>query len=90
MRLTSKDYQSIAKLIEVGRGSIEYTKDGEVLFIDYDYDEEGYVEDDYLNGTGGYVVTGRSLIVEAAESYDSEGEATENDFCENQLCKMVA
>ena len=93
MKLISNDYQNIANQIEVGSGSIEYIKGNETLFVEYTYEEEGYIEDDarcgYMNGTGAYVVTDRFLSVEV-ESYDEEGEQTANDFIEGELYKMVA
>lgn len=91
MKLTKSDYQSILDQIEVGTGTIEFEKDGETLIIEYEAEEEGYVEDDfhcgYMNGTGAYVVTSRSLYIASADSYDEEGEDTENDFSEDLLEK---
>lgn len=89
MKLTKSDYQSILDQIEVGTGTIEFEKDGETLIIEYQAEEEGYVEDDfhcgYMNGTGAYIVTSRSLCVTSADSFDEEGEDTENDFSEDLL-----
>lgn len=89
MTLTSIDYQNIANMIEVGSGTIEYTKGNEILFIDYIYTEEGYDEDDYFNGTGAYVVTTRFLSVGAVDCFNDDGEAARADFCESQLHTMV-
>lgn len=89
MKLTKSDYQSILDQIEVGTGTIEFEKDGETLIIEYQAEEEGYVEDDfhcgYMNGTGAYIVTSRSLCVTSADSFDEDGEDTENDFSEDLL-----
>jgi len=91
MKLTKSDYQSILDQIEVGTGTIEFEKDGETLIIEYQAEEEGYVEDDfhcgYMNGTGAYIVTSRSLCVTSADSFDEDGEDTENDFSEDLLEK---
>lgn len=91
MKLTRNDYQELATQIEVGNGTIEFEKDGETLIIDYSAEEEGYVEDDfhcgYMNGTGAYVVTYRSLSIHSADSFDEDGEDTENDFNEDLLEK---
>ena len=89
MKLTNIDYESIANQIEVGKGIIEYEKDGETLYIDYEYEEDGYVEDDYYNGTGAFVVTGRSLNI-MFESFNEDGEETENDFDQNEVLKLMA
>lgn len=84
MTLTKSDYWSIAEQIEVGKGTIEFEKDGEIICIEYEADEEGYIEDDflcgYMNGTGAYIVTSRSLYITSADSYNEEGGETENDF----------
>ena len=90
MTLNNIDYQNIANMIEVGSGTIEYTKGHEILFIDYIYTEDGYDEDDYLYGTGAYVVTTRFLSVGAVDCFNEDGEATKADFCESQLLTMVA
>ena len=91
MKLTSNDYQELATQIEVGKGTIEFEKDGEILIIDYQAEEDGYVEDDYhcgyMNGTGAYVVTSRSLSILSVESFDEDGEDTENDFNDTLLEK---
>ena len=52
--------------------------------------EAGCNSIEYYNGTGAYVVTTRFLSVEAADSFNKNGEATTNDFCEGQLLTMVA
>ena len=90
MKLTNIDYQNIANLIEVGSDTIEYAKDGETLFIDYTYETDGYVEDDYFNGTGAYVAVERVLEVQAIDCLSGDGEASQSDFCEFQLLKYVA
>ena len=90
MILTSIDYQNIANMIEAGCNSIEYTKGNETIFIDYTYTEDGYFEDDYFNGTGGFVVTTRFLSVEDVCSINEDGEDTANDFKEKDLITMVA
>lgn len=90
MTLTNIDYQNIANMIEVGSGTIEYSKGNETLFIDYIYTEDGYDEDDYFNGTGAYVVTTRFLSVGAVDCFNDDGEDTANDFKEKDLITMVA
>lgn len=52
MTLTTNDYYEIASQIEDGSNSIEFEKDGETLFIECTLESDGYVEDDYYNGTG--------------------------------------
>ena len=90
MNLTASDYMNIASQIEVGNGSIEFEKGNEILVIDYSYDVEGYVEDDYNNGTGAFIETDSSLCIENVESFNEDGEETPNNFCQSELDKMIA
>ena len=89
MNLTASDYMNIASQIEVGEGSIEFEKENETLFFDYSYDVDGYVEDDYFNGTGAFVETSSSLNIENVESFNKDGDETTNNFCESELERMV-
>ena len=89
MNLTASDYMYIASQIEVGKGSIEFEKENETLFVDYSYDVDGYVEDDYFNGTGAFVETSSSLNIENVESFNKDGDETTNNFCESELERMV-
>lgn len=89
MTLTKQDYSNIAHRITIGQGTIEYNKENETLFVYYCYTETGYRENDYLNGTGGFVVTGIYLSAEA-DSYDNENEVdTENNFREQELEQAI-
>ncbi len=90
MTLTTSDYMTIASQIEEGKGSVEFEKDNEFLFFDYSYEIEGYVEDDYFNGTGAFVETSSSLCIEGVESFNEDGEQTSNNFNESELEKMIA
>lgn len=90
MTLTTSDYISIASQIEEGKGSVEFEKENEILCFDYSYEIEGYVEDDYFNGTGAFIETSSSLYIENVESVNEDGDETTNDFCESELEKFVA
>ena len=89
MKVIGQDYWKMIDRIEVGYGIIEFEKEGETLCIEYEADEDGYVEDDYhcgyMNGTGGYVVTSRDLNIISVESYNVDGDETDNDFDEEKL-----
>ena len=89
MKLTEDDYRKLIDLIEVGeRNLLEYEKDGETLTLIYNYEEEGYTEDDYWTGTGGFVRTGVDFKVISVSSYNDEDE-TENDFSESEMYGML-
>lgn len=90
MTLTTSDYIAIASQIEEGKGSVEFEKENEILCFDYSYEIEGYVEDDYFNGTGAFIETSSSLYIENVESVNEDGDETTNDFCESELEKFVA
>lgn len=90
MTLTTSDYIAIASQIEEGKGLVEFEKENEILCFDYSYEIEGYVEDDYFNGTGAFIETSSSLYIENVESVNEDGDETTNDFCELELEKFVA
>lgn len=90
MKLTTSDYMNIATQIEIGNGSVEYEKGNETLYFDYSYDVEGYVEDDYYNGTGAFIETDSSLCIENVESFNEDGEETPNNFCQSELENEIA
>ncbi len=90
MTLTTSDYIAIASQIEEGKGLVEFEKENEILCFDYSYEIEGYVEDDYFNGTGAFIETSSSLYIENVESVNEDGDETTNDFCESELEKFVA
>lgn len=89
MKLTSNDYQNIASQIERGFHTIEFEKDGEILNIEYNYVLEGYQDRDYYNGTGEYIVENQEFWA-TAESYNEDGDKTENDFNEDELFELIA
>lgn len=90
MTLTTSDYIAIASQIEEGKGLVEFEKENEILCFDYSYEIEGYVEDDYFNGTGAFIETSSLLYIENVESVNEDGDETTNDFCESELEKFVA
>lgn len=90
MMLTTSDYMTIASQIEEGKGSVEFEKENEILFFDYSYEIEGYIEDDYFNGTGAFIETSSSLYIEGVESFNEDGEETSNNFNESELDKIIA
>ena len=85
MKLTLQDYENIARDILVGDTDFKYEKDGETLALKYRLEANGYQEDDYFNGTGGWVTTSYDLEVFDSVSYDGEDNTTENDFDESKL-----
>lgn len=90
MELTSKDYESIAKKISDGHNNVEYAKGNETICIECELKTEGYVEDDYYNGTGAFVETSKNLYIENVESWNADGDETDNDFNEDELLGWVA
>ena len=77
-------------MVEEGGKYIDFEKDGETLSIEYSYDVDGYVEDDYYNGTGAFVKTSVDFSIDSVECYNEDGEDTESNFDEDTLYRMVA
>ena len=90
MILTDNDYRNIASQITEGKNRIEYAKDGEILFIDCEYETEGSWEDDFYNGTGAWVEFDRNLYIEAAECLDANGEKVGCKVDKNRLERLIA
>lgn len=90
MKLTSNDYKAIAAKISEGSNNVEYTKGNETIAIDCYLEIEGYVENDYYNGTGAFVETSKEFYVDNVESWNDEGDDTSNDFKEEELHRWVA
>ena len=89
MKLTDDDYRKLIDLIEVGEHNyLEYEKDGETLMLEYSYEEEGYTEDDYWTGTGGFVCTGVDFKVLSVSSCNEEDD-TDNNFSESEMYGML-
>lgn len=89
MVLDNKDYKKIAEQIYEEENYVEYEKDGETIFIDCTLNVEGYREDDYFNGTGAFIPTSADFVINSVESYDDDGESTENDFDASTLEDIV-
>lgn len=76
---------AIVESIESNGGSfaLEVEIDGNtVVEVSGRYELDGYREDDYFNGTGAWVTTYVSVVVEdcTVHTYDEDGEETVNDI----------
>ena len=87
MILTGNDYINIAAQIEEGGNCIEYKKDGEWLFFDFELWQDGYVEDDYEKGTGAFVRTDLYLSITNCEVMDKDENITPFDLDEEVIKK---
>lgn len=92
MKLTENDYYGIIAQMDDKSGSVEYDKDGETLYFDYETDVDGYVEDDfycgYGNGTGAKITTSATVSISEMGCCNSDGEETDCNFDEYKLAKM--
>ncbi len=88
MRLTEIDYQELAEQICEDE-HVATIEGDEYLEVRYDYEEEGYREDDfhcgYGNGTGAWITTAIYLDIRSWSCTDENGEETECDFDEDRL-----
>lgn len=65
------------------------TKGNETIAIECKLEIDGYEENGY-NGTGAFVSTSKNLCIEKVESWNLNGDDTENDFNEDELMSWVA
>ena len=89
LNIAQIDYLNIAKQINENGSTIEYEKDGLFLCFDYTYTIEGYRENVYFNGTGGFVETSRNLEIYNVGAYDEYSNEVDTDFDENKLESYV-
>ncbi len=85
MILTDEDYRELASQIIDREGDAYLEKGNEELEFHYKYDEDGYCEDDYYNGTGALVVTEIYLRVIDVICTNKDGDPCCHDFDENEL-----
>ena len=88
MELTSNDYRAISEKISEGSNYVEYSKGNETIAIECKLEIDGYEENGY-DGTGAFVSTSKNLSIEKVESWNQNGDDTENDFNENELMSWV-
>ncbi len=89
MVLSEKDYHEIVSMLEEGKNTLEYEKNGETLEIEYEYEENGYFENGYYNGTGAWVCTNKEIHIMNVISWNCDGEETENNFSSDRLYKVA-
>lgn len=85
LNITPIDYLKIAKQINEEDSVLEYEKDNFILTIYYLFKIEGYRENDYFNGTGGFVETSRDFRVYDVECVDEDSNDANTDFDEHKL-----
>ena len=87
--IAQTDYLNISKQINEEDSVLEYEKDNFILTIYYLFKIEGYRENDYFNGTGGFVETSRDFRVYDVECVDEDSNNADTDFDENKLESYV-
>lgn len=92
MKLTDTDYEKIAELMQENESCVEFTKDSETLFIDYEIETDGYTEDDYYNGTGAFVTISADVRITDYVVENTDGEIVDFKLDETRLenlCKDI-
>lgn len=89
LHIAQTDYLNISKQINEEDSVLEYEKDNFILTIYYLFKIEGYRENDYFNGTGGFVETSRDFRVYDVECVDEDSNDADTDFDENKLESYV-
>lgn len=87
--IAQTDYLNISKQINEEDSVLEYEKYNFILTIYYLFKIEGYRENDYFNGTGGFVETSRDFRVYDVECVDEDSNDADTDFDENKLESYV-
>ena len=87
--IAQTDYLNISKQINEEDSVLEYEKDNFILTIYYLFKIEWYRENDYFNGTGGFVETSRDFRVYDVECVDEDSNDADTDFDENKLESYV-
>lgn len=85
LQISQTDYLNISTQINEEDRVLYYEKDGLFLCFDYTYTIEGYIENDYFNGTGGFVETSRDFRVYDVECVDEDSNDADTDFDEHKL-----
>lgn len=85
LHIAQTDYLNISKQINEEDSVLEDEKDNFILTIYYLFKIEGYRENDYFNGTGGFVETSRDFRVYDVECVDEDSNDAYTDFDEHKL-----
>ena len=89
MKLTDEDYEVLAAQITEGDNYAQLESGDEVLEIRYSYEEDGYREDDYEDGTGAWITTGIDLYISSVKCYNEDGEECDHDFDDYKLYQLL-
>lgn len=89
LHISQTDYLNISKQINEEDSVLEYEKDNFILTIYYLFKFEGYRENDYFNGTGGFVETSRDFRVYDVECVDEDSNDANTDFDQDKLESYV-
>lgn len=71
IQLEQKDYDAIAEMIAIASDETRIWYD-EFIEVNYEVDGTGYYDDDYLNGTGDYIVTSVDVNLKEVKCADFE------------------
>ena len=89
LHIAQTDYLNISKQINEEDSVLEYEKDNFILTIYYLFKIEGYRQNDYFNGTGGFVKTSRDFRVYDVECVDEDSNDANTDFDQDKLESYV-
>ena len=60
-----------------GTFSVEVEVNNTLVVVDGSFEIDGYCEDDYFNGTGAWITTNVSVMIDSVEAYDEDGNEVE-------------
>lgn len=89
MKLSKNDYYELKSMMSADSGTVEYEKDGEILSFYYTTRVDGYIEDDYYNGTGAQIITDATCTISMIECSNENGDKCVCNLDEYMLASMV-
>ncbi len=84
-RITDAIIEGITESMDENEGVIDFeveVDENTIVEVKGWYEQDGYCEDDYYNGTGGWITTKSYVCIDDYKVYtfDSEGGEVENDI----------
>ena len=76
--------------LEKGFNSFEYEDGDTYVSFSYEYEVDGYYEDDYYNGTGAFVETSTDLTITDCEAWQGDNPIElDTDWIESQFSNNI-
>ena len=89
-RIAAEIYDAISRTGENdGEFDVE-VEDGDITIqVKGSFEQDGYSEDDYFNGTGAYIITHAYVYIEDVTEIDQDGNETMTDTDFDEVCNIT-